>query len=151
MIRRYDGQNDDARRARRATVKKVEGAPKRELPEEPGKSQPAKSPTEESLLLSWLCERVDSSISRKEDRTISRNLLRANVAALLHGKAEGLPGLMTIVELVEYAESHPDDVDLEIIREKVNPRWGRRVCSARDMFWAEASSGRFKADRERHK
>jgi hypothetical protein len=130
MIRRnmtrWDGEPEEGRRKPRGgTVKKVSGAPQRELPTEPGKSQPAKSPTEESLLLSWLCERVDVSITRKEDRAIARNVLRANVAALVHGRYEGDPSsLMTVAEVAEYAAKHPDDVELTDLREKMAPRSG---------------------------
>jgi hypothetical protein len=127
MIRRnmtrWDGEPEEGRRKPRGgTVKKVSGAPQRELPSEPGKSQPAKSPTEESLLLSWLCERVDGAIPRKDDRAMARNVLRSNVAALLHGKAEHWPGLMTVLEVAAYASNHPRDIDLEDIRKRLKPR-----------------------------
>jgi hypothetical protein len=125
-MRRYDGQPEDGRRgARRATIKHVEGAPKRELPEEPGKSQVAKAPDDETLLIAWLCQRIDDTVPRKDDRAFSKNVVRSNLAALLHGRYEGDPApAMTVIEIAEYAAETPADLDLELLREKVSPRVG---------------------------
>jgi hypothetical protein len=120
---RFDGESEDYRRKPRyATVARVEGAVRKRR-KKPVRHNPLPSepPSDESLLLAWLFERIAAKVVAR-DRQITQNVCRANVAGLLHGRCESEPGPMRLAELAEYAANNPDDVDLEIIRTKVSPR-----------------------------
>jgi hypothetical protein len=128
MVKQYDGR-DERRKPRRATVKKIDAPLSLRRPSERGsKPQPSKPPTDEALLLRWLFERIESALP-KDDRRAAHNIARANVAAVLHGRAEGLPGLMTITDLADYCAKHPSDLTLEDLRQER----GRRDVN--DLFW----------------
>jgi hypothetical protein len=122
---RFDKRSEEGRRPpRRATVKKVESVLKRRKKHVRHNPMPVEPPTDETLLLCWLFRRIDQKVVAG-DREITRNVRRSNAAALLHGKYEGGPSLMTLTAVAEYVANNPDDVDLERLREQKAPRQWR--------------------------
>jgi hypothetical protein len=119
---RWDGHSENGRRKPRgSTVRRVEGVPRRIQKPQPTKPTAVEPPTDEQLLLLWLFERIDRKIVAL-DRAFAKNVCRSNVAGLLRGRCDSEPGVMSLVELVQYAGEHEEDCDLEILRAKLAPR-----------------------------